>query len=1521
MTRSDTQMEGSGAAMDSRACSGQATTTQGRRTLWSSLRKPWVRTRLLVLLVVVATVGSAPSPRLAQAGAQEGYGWSRRAINLTTADLLSVDFADLDRGVAVGASNRDDGLRPIRLSTSDGGSTWRISTGPQIMPSGTLHGVARMPESGAVAVGAPSQTDPRDALHCQYGGQFNFDCDVRVSEAGRIVTSDDGGRSWSPRVSALPLALYGVAMADSDRGYAVGEGGYIVTTVDGGLTWTWQDSGTTADLKGVAVVTAEIAIAVGADGTVLRTTDGGRSWMTQVISGTTADLSGVASLSGTTVVAVGDNGTVVTSPDGGVTWSTKKVGTANLNEVAVADAKIAYVAGDDGLILKSVDAGKTWWTEDSGTDGDLHGIAFPNPDEPGVGYAVGEDGIILRRGPPPPRPSISSLDPDRGPHLGFYETTITGSHLGAVMEVAFGKKRADFMVVSDTVVKARTPEHPPGPVTVTVSSPGGTSPFTPQATYRYEVPVGGWTACGGDQASADCPTSPRTPRMFHVAARLDGTPCQDSPVPAWCGKVLIAGGVDAGDWLDGHSYTPLASTELYDPTSGTWMSCGAENADAVCPGPLNTVRAHSTISVLPDGRVLVAGGTSEQPTAVNTVEVYDPTTGQWAMCESGQANRSCPGPMVDRRVNHSATLMDDGRILVAGGGTLTSGQGTHTSVEIYDPGAGTWTETGSLSRPLQSHTATRLAGPACDGEDPPDYCGRILVAGGEDLSDGARCSPCPQDVVELYDPATELWHGCPKHAATSTCPAPLEIKREKHTATRLQDGTVLIASGEFAGSSVEAYEPTLGTWRHADPVIYSRGGFRRAASALLENGSVLVVGGDRMPCSESSATCSAEVYDPLDGAWRLTPEVPAGGEGHTATRLEDGRVLVVSDTAALYSPPLAVDGISPRQGPLEGGTAVEITGTGLAGVEQVTFGDKPATNVTAHSSSRITAVSPPAGDALQVEVTVTTAGGSVTAPRPFVYTGSPGGIEDLTATALSGSEVQLSFSAPGSTGPLPPPAGAYVVKQSRTPISEESFEQARSLCGGVCQVAAENVGDPLTVSVSGLKASTTYHYAVKARDEEGRLGPLSNGARVTTLATSPGRVADLAATALSGSQIRLQWSAVGTDGARPPPAAEYVVKQARAPVAGADAFREATTLCECSFDLAEVGEALTVTVTDLDPGTTYHYAVRARGPDGSLGPVSNPAAATTPGTAQGMAPGAQRLAGPHRIATSVATSRALHPQDGSAGGVVLARGDDPAGFADALAGTPLARAVGGPLLITPPRELHAAVAAEIRRVLGEEGTVVLLGGEQALAAEVEQAVAELGYATRRIAGPTRIETALAVAEALGEPATLFVTTAYDFPDALVAGAVAAHRGGAVLLSPGEGRHPATDAYLDDHPGATLVAIGGPAARAYPEARGVFGPSREDTAVQVARAFFDQPQAVGVARRDVFADALSGGVHAAAQGGPLLLTAPKRLHPALEGWLCGQARSLSRVTLYGGETAISGDVERAVAARASGRGCP
>jgi hypothetical protein len=296
-----------------------------------------------------------------------------------------------------------------------------------------------------------------------------------------------------------------------------------------------------------------------------------------------------------------------------------------------------------------------------------------------------------------------------------------------------------------------------------------------------------------------------------------------------------------------------------------------------------------------------------------------------------------------------------------------------------------------------------------------------------------------------------------------------------------------------------------------------------------------------------------------------------------------------------------------------------------------------------------------------------------------------------------------------------------------------------------------------------------------------------------------------------------------------------------------------------------------------------------------------------------------RLGGADRYGTAVEVSRGSFADDGSAGAVVLARGDEPSGFADALAGTPLAVDRDAPLLITLPDRLLPATEAEIVRVLPSGATVYLLGGEQALAPEIEQRIRELGFTTERVYGQTRIETAVAIARELGEPEPLLITTGNDFPDALAAGAAAAHAGGAVLLTPSEQRHPATDAYLATRPGVAQYAVGGPAARPYPDATPVFGPAREETAVAVAETFFDAPPTAGLATRSTFPDSLTGGAHAARNEGPVLLTATETLHAAPGAYLCG-LEGLETLFTYGGTAAIAHDVAAAALARVEGEGC-
>jgi hypothetical protein len=295
-------------------------------------------------------------------------------------------------------------------------------------------------------------------------------------------------------------------------------------------------------------------------------------------------------------------------------------------------------------------------------------------------------------------------------------------------------------------------------------------------------------------------------------------------------------------------------------------------------------------------------------------------------------------------------------------------------------------------------------------------------------------------------------------------------------------------------------------------------------------------------------------------------------------------------------------------------------------------------------------------------------------------------------------------------------------------------------------------------------------------------------------------------------------------------------------------------------------------------------------------------------------PTVTRVFGPTRVETAVAISQATY-EDGEASTVVLARADvEP----DALAGTPLAVTADGPLLLSSSTDLSEATAAELTRVLPAGAPVHLLGGNAALAPAVEEAITALGFEIVRVAGATRVETALAIAERLEDPDTLLVTTGDNFPDALAAGAAAGHVGGAVLLTPSGSAHPAVTAYLAANAEADVFAVGGPAATAYPDATRVVGPSREETAVEVAEVFFDDPTVVGIARRDDFPDALAGGAHIGRLGGPMLLTPTDSLHPAPSAYLCGA--DIEAAFVYGGPAAVNASTVDAIAARLTGEGC-
>jgi hypothetical protein len=276
-----------------------------------------------------------------------------------------------------------------------------------------------------------------------------------------------------------------------------------------------------------------------------------------------------------------------------------------------------------------------------------------------------------------------------------------------------------------------------------------------------------------------------------------------------------------------------------------------------------------------------------------------------------------------------------------------------------------------------------------------------------------------------------------------------------------------------------------------------------------------------------------------------------------------------------------------------------------------------------------------------------------------------------------------------------------------------------------------------------------------------------------------------------------------------------------------------------------------------------------------------------------------RLFGIDRVATAIEVSK----RRASASTVVLARSD---GFADALVGSPLATALGAPVLLTPPGALDPRVAAEIQR-LGAT-SAVLLGGDTALSAQVAADVAASGIgALERVAGDNRYATAAAVTSRLASvagsaPATVLVASGERFPDALAAGAL----GLPVLLTT---RSSLPDVTASAIGSATPVVVGGASAiepSVLPGAARLAGADRSATSAVVAdwglaNGRYTDTAAV-LARGDAFPDALVGG----ALRQPLLLVGRFGLgeQPATRTWLDAHAGPLQSAVLLGGRQAIS-----------------
>jgi hypothetical protein len=306
------------------------------------------------------------------------------------------------------------------------------------------------------------------------------------------------------------------------------------------------------------------------------------------------------------------------------------------------------------------------------------------------------------------------------------------------------------------------------------------------------------------------------------------------------------------------------------PTATAPAAPATTQAASTAPGQMTGGRSTHTASMLADGRVLVAGGFFNAVPVVSA-DLYDPQTSTF----------TATGPMATARGFDTATRLTDGRVLFAGGSRSNYADNGpfFASAELYDPRTGTFTPTGSMTTGRNLHTATLLLD------------GRVLVTGGNDASGHSLAS------AELYDPKT----------GTFSPTGSMATARGFHTATRLADGRVLIAGGDSAGwaagvrlATAELYDPKTGTFSPTGSMTESRGSH---VATLLPDGRVLITGG--VQGNGSTSLASAELYDPKTGKFSPTGSMADARTWHAATLLADGRVLVTGGvhTGLAYTAP------------------------------------------------------------------------------------------------------------------------------------------------------------------------------------------------------------------------------------------------------------------------------------------------------------------------------------------------------------------------------------------------------------------------------------------------------------------------------------------------------------------------------------------------------------------------------------------------------------------------------------------
>ncbi|MUV37309.1 Bacillopeptidase [Lentibacillus sp. JNUCC-1] len=282
----------------------------------------------------------------------------------------------------------------------------------------------------------------------------------------------------------------------------------------------------------------------------------------------------------------------------------------------------------------------------------------------------------------------------------------------------------------------------------------------------------------------------------------------------------------------------------------------------------------------------------------------------------------------------------------------------------------------------------------------------------------------------------------------------------------------------------------------------------------------------------------------------------------------------------------------------------------------------------------------------------------------------------------------------------------------------------------------------------------------------------------------------------------------------------------------------------------------------------------------------------------------ERISGDLRYDTAIETSKKGWDK---ADTVVLARGDE---FADALAGVPLAHELDAPILLTPTDELWEGTEEEAARL--EANKVIILGGENAINAGVEQTLSDSGLDVRRINGADRFETATLIAKEVAPNGSnkVAVANGMDFPDALSVAASAAQEGMPILLAKESWLPEATKETVKDLGVEKTYVVGGTTVindditKQLPKVTRLAGDDRYDTNIKVLDHFEAASKHMYVATGKNYADALTGAVLAAKNNSQILLVHDKV--PDLTADYIS-SKGLRHLSIFGGKVAVSDEV--------------